>query len=996
MRKKIFLACAVASFALMCAACDDDSSENKSGKTDDPATERCSEENCDGLCIDDECIDTNTDPAHCGEQDKRCGKDETCEDGVCTPKAIQCASYEKNCDGSCIDVLSDMDNCGDCGVMCKDAEVCINGSCSIVCPTGLKLLPSGVCVDPETDNEHCGPADMACLGNSFCDSGVCGCPSGFFDCDDDLSNGCESNVVCASKCEEGRKICEAGNCCDESEVCCGKSCCAAGSLCCGENACVDGMSDVKNCGECGIVCASNETCLEGVCSPVEVECVAEDGQMVLACWGQCVDVSGDNNNCGECGHACGENEMCSGGQCEKMEVSDGCDFPTVKCYGSCVDLQNDKENCGACLNKCGANELCINGMCDVDCGELTKCGKTCSDLTTDAENCGACGTVCSVGMVCEESACKCAEGRFDCDGDMMNGCESTDSCACQPGQTRDCWNGDVANLNPSTQKPYGACRLGKQKCDETGRFWGTCEGAVYPSMVTCNDAGLYIGGDQNCNNIDDSQEPCKSSCDMIMGEDSYIGCEYWPVFLQNYSGVTSPVYYDMTLVVSNPSTKDTATIYVFDKPSYTSASHTPYLTFTVAPGAVVYKTIVGDAGGSQTNKQKNGTTIYDYMLKNTMQAPWAFKVRSSIPVVAYQFNPYGKATGYSSDASLMLPQTALGQEYLTMGFTSLSGDSNADVITAVATEPGVTNVTVTVKAATRAGTNKNNSASIAAMAAGSTRTFQLNQFDALSLQQSGTGESTGSYFKADKKIEVFGGAACSNIPIGYGACDHTEEMILPLKAWGTNYAATRTRPQKDEINIYYILAQQDGTQVKLVGPNGDANTNKTINLSARAFTRIDSKNSFDITANRPIYVGQFLVGKGYSGASYGDPSFISLVPREQYRKDYSFSIPSGYSADYVTVIAPTNAVIKYSGAGRNGKAVSTPTELSALGNGIFGGWTTFGNQGYRFAWLDLDGGTHKLESANDVAFGVVGYGFYGYTSYGYAIGMDLKKINNTN
>ena len=994
MRKNIYLWCIIACMACLGVACDDSGGSNGLIVVDTPS-ESCSEDNCDGLCIDEKCVDVESNPEHCGKENVKCGENETCESGVCKGETVTCKSGEENCEGRCISVLSDIDNCGGCGVMCEDAEICQNGKCIINCPIGFKLLGSGECVDPETDNAHCGASDAECGGNSFCESGLCLCPSGFFDCDDDISNGCESSSVCAIKCEEGRKACDMGNCCDESEVCCGKACCVSGSLCCGEGLCVDGMSDVMHCGGCDVVCDASESCVEGVCTPAEVECESEEGKRFEACWGLCVDVLANDQNCGACGVVCGENESCVEGRCKAIDVSDGCEFPTVRCFGTCVDLQADTKNCGACLNACGDKEQCTNGMCELDCGDLTRCGSSCVDLTKSAKNCGACGSVCADGMVCADSVCSCDEGHYDCDGDILNGCESTDACTCQPGQTRECWNGDVANINPSTQKPYGACRFGTQKCNETGQFWGSCEGAVYPSMVTCDAAGFYIGGDQNCNNIDDSQESCRSACELIMGEDSYIGCEYWPVFLQNYQGNTGSVYYDMTLVVSNPSKTETATIYVFDKPAYTSMSRTPYLTFTVAPGAVAYRTIVGDANGSQTNKQKSGTTIYDYMLRNTVQAPLAFKVRSTIPVVAYQFNPYGKANGYSSDASLMLPQTALGQEYLTMGFTSLSGD-NADVITAVATEPGVTNVTVTVKAATRAGTNKSNGGSIAAMGAGSTRTFQLNQFDALSLQQSGTTESTGSYFKADKKIEVFGGAACSNIPIGYGACDHTEEMILPLKAWGTNYAATRTRPQKDEINVYYILAQQDGTQVKLVGPSGDSNTNKTINLNARAFARVDSKNSFDITANRPIYVGQFLVGLGYSNAAYGDPSFISLVPREQYRTDYTFSIPAGYSADYVTVIAPTNAVIKYSGAGRNGKAVTTPTEISTLGNGIFGGWTSFGNQGYRFAWLDLDGGTHNLESANGVAFGVVGYGFYGYTSYGYAIGMDLKKINNTN
>ena len=267
---------------------------------------------------------------------------------------------------------------------------------------------------------------------------------------------------------------------------------------------------------------------------------------------------------------------------------------------------------------------------------------------------------------------------------------------------------------------------------------------------------------------------------MIRSESSYIGCEYWPVFLQNYSGY-SYVYMDLTVVVSNPN-NETAKIYVFDKSKYENTSHQPYLSFDVPPGGVVTKLIVGDSKGNvsdNTAVSNSGQTIYDYMLKNTMIAPYAFKLRSSLPVVVYQFNPFGKANGCTADASLMLPVNTLGKDYFHIGFYGSSSSDAGGNVSVVATENGETNVWVTTKLSTVSGSDLTNSTSIAAMSANERRKYTLKQFDVLNLQQGSSGETTGLYINSDKKIGVFSGHACLNIN---SYCDHVEEMMFPTSS----------------------------------------------------------------------------------------------------------------------------------------------------------------------------------------------------------------------
>ncbi|GEN05875.1 hypothetical protein SAMN05443572_1021005 [Myxococcus fulvus] len=87
------------------------------------------------------------------------------------------------------------------------------------------------------------------------------------------------------------------------------------------------------------------------------------------------------------------------------------------------------------LSPCVAvEETCFAGFRDCDGDPVNGCE---TSVVDDAANCGACGTVCggaaSASGVCGAGTCglACAVGTFDCDGSPLNGCES--STACAPG-----------------------------------------------------------------------------------------------------------------------------------------------------------------------------------------------------------------------------------------------------------------------------------------------------------------------------------------------------------------------------------------------------------------------------------------------------------------------------------------------------------------------------------------------------------------------------------
>jgi hypothetical protein len=232
---------------------------------------------------------------------------------------------------------------------------------------------------------------------------------------------------------------------------------------------------------------------------------------------------------------------------------------------------------------------------------------------------------------------------------------------------------------------------------------------------------------------------------------------------------------------------------------------------------------------------------------------------------------------------------------------------------------------------------------------------------------------TGTTIQATGPVQVIGGHECAFVPHNRWACDHLEESIFPLEAWGRDFTVAATQPLRSEPNVVRILAQRAGTVVRFDPP-----VTPDATLAAGQVYEFETGQDFRVTGSDSILVGQFLVGQDYTGINTsmteanGDPAFSLAIPTEQFRTDYTFLAPDSYSITYLNVTAAVGQTVSLDGA--------QVTD-----------WRAVGSSGMQTARVAIRPGAHQVLSTQP--FGIIVYGFGSYTSYMYPGGLDLRVIN---
>ncbi len=578
-------------------------------------------------------------------------------------------------------------------------------------------------------------------------------------------------------------------------------------------------------------------------------------------------------------------------------------------------------------------------------------GDTTSTTTTGAG--GAGGATTSTTGAGGTGGTPCATGTVECDGTTKKVCDGNG------GYT------DVVDC--ATTGQVCAPGLGCVVCDPNAP--GTCNGDVGTSCAS--DGSAFVT--ETCDAVQGTTcnpqtGQCDGACGAIQLGKSYIGCDYFPTVTANLVGTQ----FHFAVAVSNTSASDAS--------------------ITITQGASMVTTTTVSA-----NSVKVINLPWQLALKGPASlnvtpfpasvkvAQGAFRLRSTQPVTVYQFNPLEYTNGgnclfdqsacsFSNDASLLLPVNVWTGNYRVASRHHFYGSSGFYAVTAKED-----NTTVTVAAGPQSGIVKGGIAGIDTNGNGQ---VVLDAGDVIEVVTNGAdlpsdpNDVTGTHVTADKPVQVIGGHQCTYIPDNTGYCDHLEESMFPYETLANDYIVTAplipTGGATPKVEMVRIVATQPNTTLTYDPPQAGAPGSIA---AAGGWVEIgNNSQSFQVSADQPILVAQYMEGQDAGGGS-GDPAMALAVAKSQYRKSYSFHAPTNYETSYVNIVAPTGVAVTL-----DGQAV--------------GGFVPIGNTGLsvaRQAISNAGTGDHSASAAE--AFGISVYGYGQYTSYWYPGGLDLEILH---
>ncbi len=374
--------------------------------------------------------------------------------------------------------------------------------------------------------------------------------------------------------------------------------------------------------------------------------------------------------------------------------------------------------------------------------------------------------------------------------------------------------------------------------------------------------------------------------------------------------------------------------------------------------------------------------LYTFELDNLVQigsgikVGGAYRVRSSVPIIAYQFNPLVMGW-WSSDASLLYPLEAWDTLVDVVHWGQGSGKGYISIVAAV----DGTQVQV------RPSTNTTGAGGVPPGVAGGTFMLALDEGDVAQIAVAQENASlTGTRIESDQPVAVFTGHECAFVPGDKYACDHLEEQMAGLRLWGKQFVASRVPvrlPDTPESSLWQIYASEDGTTVAFDVPAGVSGVPAgPLSLDAGELAEFfvtgtpAAPGDFFVDADKPIAVFNYMTGyEAMPGGAtmLGDPAMVQLGAVEQFLDRYVLLVPSQWTWDFLVVTRPEGAGVELDGA--------------AIDDGLF----VSAGGGFEVARVPVDDGVHEVDANAPIAVEVVGYDTA--DSYAYLAGGGTGVIN---
>jgi len=550
--------------------------------------------------------------------------------------------------------------------------------------------------------------------------------------------------------------------------------------------------------------------------------------------------------------------------------------------------------------------------------------------------------------------------------------EPTDICDGAPGEI-------VCDSNTAVYCDLNGDIDHTDECDgPAGEFclWGTGCVVCYPSTSDCDgfdvlecagDGAGYFVVDTCVEELGEvcTNGECVQLCDVAEQTDSTIGCEFFAIDTDQHDMGPETIQYAVALSNVHETLTATATV-----ESRSGGVWTPVWSDQVGPRQLVTVNL--------NDAHVDDTAIHD---------DGAYRITSTIPIIAYQFNPVDGASSYLSDASLLLPVSALDSVYRIPGWRQAvdnTGTTQHSSLNVVATVDNTT-VVVTPSIATLSG------GSVAAAGPQTPVTVQLDEGDYLQIasNQDLAGLAVSLIETAPATpVAVFAGHECALIPTSDCCCDHLEEQIFGIQTWGESYVAARIphRGPPAEDCLWQVVAGNDPVTLtfdahgEVTGLPGTTTLGPGEVLEFWVSGSTTNPGDFSISGTDAFLLTQYMISAYASpNPNLGDPAMVQTVPVEQYLDAYVVLVPSTWQNDYMIITRPVGTVVTIGGTSID--AWPQWSESSVIGS-----------SGFEAVRVQVSDGVHELEGSD--MFGVVVVGFDTHDSYAYPGGLNQQRIND--
>ncbi len=666
-------------------------------------------------------------------------------------------------------------------------------------------------------------------------------------------------------------------------------------------------------------------------------------------------------------------------------------------------------------------------------------------------------------------------GGFVCFNLESQACVGDERFFCVPGpggefleaESEDCGAEGLICASDGTDAECVVCRAESRRCQGNVPQECAADESAWNDLEPCD-----IEAGEACDN-----GRCVNLCDLAVSRRSYQGCEFYAADLDNASIAAGrdAASQQFAVVVSNPGGVETEVwVEVNDALFGEEPAVREVARLTVPPGDLeVLPLPRREVDGSSSRQQcfpddrgcpgaevcrcsrtPGGEDVSPCECLISMTADGindgthtavtsnAYRIRSQLPIVAYQFNPLDNVGVFSNDASLLLPTSAVGTRYTVVGWPQTisddpdvpsrdfdpgsEGEDLRATLTIVGTTPG-TALSVELGALVNRVVGMGTPPIENDLFPRDRLNLSIGPFDVVNLETSGlNADFTQTLIESSHPVMVFSGSEASDAPrfdeYEFRQCcaDHLEEQLFPDSVLGRRFIIGRmpsrsvalnnafttadSVPEGNEDEWVRIVSIDEGfTEIQTTLPPPD----DQLILREHESAILRATQDMIITADKPVAVLQVLSSQERVGIPFeypgGDPAIIAVPPVEQYRDNYVFLTPDLYAFDFVTITGPADATILLDGE-QVTRALCDLGPASGIQPGpgdpppdevVWRCQLSFPDVRGTPNVLTTDGdqndGVHTIIANDDV--GIVVYGFDSFVSYAYAAGLNLETIN---